>query len=46
MGQARQRGTLEERITQAQQGKLDDERITIEEAKRRLELPDSAEFLG
>lgn len=46
MGQARQRGTLEERITQAQQEKLDGERITIEEAKRRLELPDSAEFLG
>lgn len=43
MGQAKQRGTLEERITQAQ---LDGERITIEEAKRRLELPDSADFLG
>jgi len=46
MGQARQRGTLEERIAQAQQENLDGERITIEEAKRRLELPDSAEFLG
>lgn len=46
MGQAKQRGTLEERIAQAQQENLDGERIIIEEAKRRLELPDSAEFLG
>ncbi|WP_042053872.1 hypothetical protein [Acinetobacter baumannii] len=46
MGQAKQRGSLQERIAQAQQQKLDGERITIEEAKRRLELPDNAEFLG
>lgn len=46
MGQAKQRGSLQERIAQAQQPKLDGERITIEEAKRRLELPDNAEFLG
>ncbi len=45
MGQAKQRGSLEERMAQAQQAKLD-ERITIEEAKQRLELPDTAEFLG
>ena len=46
MGQAKQRGSLQERIASAQQQKLDGERITIEEAKRRLELPDIAEFLG
>jgi len=46
MGQAKQRGLLQERIAQAQQQKLDGERITIKEAKRRLELPDNAEFLG
>jgi len=46
MGQAKQRGSLQERIAQAQQQKVDGERITIEEAKRRLELPDDAEFLG
>lgn len=46
MGQAKQRGSLQERIAQAQQQKVDGERITIEEAKRRLELPDNAEFLG
>lgn len=46
MGQAKQRGSLEERIAQAQQEKLDGENITIEEAKRRLELPETAEFLG
>lgn len=46
MGQAKQRGSLQERIASAQQQKLDGERITIEEAKRRLELPDNAEFLG
>lgn len=46
MGQAKQRGNLAERIVQAQHKKLEGERISIEEAKRRLELPDSAEFLG
>lgn len=46
MGQAKQRGSLQERIAQAQQEKLDGEHITIEEAKRRLELPETAEFLG
>lgn len=46
MGQAKQRGSLQERIASAQQQKLDGEHITIEEAKRRLELPDNAEFLG
>lgn len=46
MGQAKQRGSLGERIAQAQQEKLDGERITIEEARRRLDLPDNAEFLG
>lgn len=46
MGQAKQRGSLEERIAQAQQEMLEGERVTIEEAKRRLELPNSAEFIG
>lgn len=46
MGQAKQRGSLEERIVQAQQQKIDGERIAIEYAKLRLELPDNAEFLG
>ncbi|MFV5367304.1 hypothetical protein VXO74_01080 [Acinetobacter junii] len=46
MGQAKQRGSLQERMAQAQQQKIDGERITIDEAKRRLELPDNAEFLG
>ncbi|WP_180162565.1 hypothetical protein [Acinetobacter sp. YH12069] len=46
MGQAKQRGSLQERIAHAQQQKVDGERITIEEAKRRLELQDNAEFLG
>ena len=46
MGQAKQRGSLQERIAQAQQQKVDGECITIEEAKRRLELPDNAELLG
>ena len=46
MGQAKQRGSLQERIAQSQQEKLDGEHISIEEAKRRLELPDTAEFLG
>lgn len=46
MGQAKQRGSLQERIASAQQQKLEGERITIEEAKSRLELPDNAEFLG
>lgn len=46
MGQAKQRGSLEERIVQAQQEMLEGERVTIDEAKRRLELPNNAEFLG
>lgn len=46
MGQAKKRGSLEARIAQAQDEKLDGDRITIDEAKRRLGLPDSAEFLG
>lgn len=46
MGQAKQRGSLDERITQAQQEKLEGEQVTIEEAKRRLELPENAKFLG
>ena len=46
MGQAKQRGTLQDRIVQAQQEMLEGEYITIDEAKRRLELPDTAEFLG
>ncbi|MDU4395563.1 MAG: hypothetical protein E7I42_24410 [Pluralibacter gergoviae] len=46
MGQAKQRGSLEERIVQAQQELLEGERVSIEEAKRRLELPNNAEFLG
>lgn len=46
MGQAKQRGSLEERIAQAQQEILEGEKVAIEEAKRRLELPSSAEFIG
>ena len=46
MGQAKQRGSLDDRIAQAKQEKLVGERITIDEAKRRLGLPDSAEFQG
>jgi len=46
LGQAKQRGSLEERIAQAQQEILEGEKVTIEEAKRRLELPNSAEFIG
>ena len=46
MGQAKKRGSLEDRIALAQQQKFDGERITIDEAKRRLELPETAEFLG
>ncbi|HAV5546679.1 TPA: hypothetical protein JI101_07450 [Acinetobacter baumannii] len=46
MGQAKQRGSLEERIAQAYQTKLDGERVTIDEAKLRLGLPNTAEFLG
>lgn len=46
MGQAKNRGSLQERIAQAQQEKLVGERITIEEAKRHLDLPDTTEFLG
>ncbi|MEB3865264.1 hypothetical protein MSG66_14765 [Acinetobacter sp. IK31] len=46
MGQAKQRGSLESRIAQAKQQKLDGERITIQEARIRLQLQDNAEFLG
>lgn len=37
---------MEERIVQAQKKILEGEKVTIEEAKRRLELPNSAEFIG
>lgn len=33
-------------MAQAQQQKIDGEHITIDEAKRRQELTDNAEFLG
>ncbi|MDC4648167.1 hypothetical protein NQ789_11055 [Acinetobacter baumannii] len=46
MGQAKQRGSLNDRIAQAKQEKLVGKRIMIDEAKRRLGLPDSAEFQG
>lgn len=46
MGQAKQRGSREERIKQAQERELEGERITIEEAKKRLNLPDNTEFKG
>ena len=46
MGQAKQRGSWEERIKQAQEKKLEGERITIEEAKKRLDLPEGNEFRG
>lgn len=46
LGQAKQRGTLEERIVQAQQEMLEGERITIDEAKRHLGLPETAKLLG
>ena len=46
MGQAKQRGTLQDRIVQAQQEMLEGERITIDEAKRRLDLPETAKLLG
>lgn len=46
MGQAKQRGSWEERIKQAQAQKLEGERITIEEAKKRLNLPEGNEFRG
>lgn len=46
MGQAKQRGSLDDRIAEAKQQKLVEERITINEAKCRLGLPDSAEFQG
>lgn len=45
MGQAKQRGLLEERLAQTQQ-QNEGERLTIDEAKRRLELPEKSEFLG
>ncbi|WP_312080419.1 hypothetical protein [Acinetobacter schindleri] len=37
---------MEERVVQAQQKILEGDKVTIEEAKRRLELPNSAEFIG
>lgn len=46
MGQAKQRGSREERIKQAQDQKLEGERISIEEAKKRLNLPEGTEFRG
>lgn len=46
MGQAKQRGSREERIKRAQEQKLEGEIITIEEAKQRLNLPESTEFKG
>lgn len=46
MGQAKRRGSLDERMAQAQQEMLEGERVSIKEAKRRLELPDTADFLG
>lgn len=44
MGQVKQRGSLSAGIAQAKQEKLVGERITIDEAKHRLGLSDSAEF--
>ncbi|MEQ1345399.1 hypothetical protein [Acinetobacter seifertii] len=46
MGQAKQRGSLDDRIAKAELQKLGGERITIDEAKHRLGLPDSAKFQG
>lgn len=46
MGQAKQRGSREERIKQAQEQKLEGKRITIEEAKKRLNLSEGTEFRG
>ncbi|PJI33578.1 hypothetical protein [Acinetobacter pseudolwoffii] len=46
MGQAKQRESREERIKQAQDQKLEGERISIEEAKKRLNLPEGNEFRG
>ncbi|HFG6879128.1 hypothetical protein VXQ42_15390 [Acinetobacter baumannii] len=43
MGQAKQRGSREERIKQAQERKLEGERVTIEEAKKHLNLPEGSE---
>lgn len=46
MGQAKQRGSREERIKQAQDQKLEGGRISIEEAKKRLNLPEGTKFRG
>lgn len=46
MGQAKQRGSLQERIEKAQKERLSGQHIAIEEAKQRLELTETAEFLG
>lgn len=46
MGQAKQRGSREERIKQSQDQQLEGERITIEEAKKRLDLPENTELRG
>lgn len=46
MGQAKQRGSREVRIKQAQERKLEGERITIEETKKHLNLPEGSEFKG
>lgn len=46
MGQAKQRGSREERIKQAKERKFEGERIALEEAKNRLDLPENAEFKG
>jgi len=46
MGQAKQRRSREERIKHAQERKLEGKRITIKEAKKRLNLPEDSEFKG
>lgn len=46
MGQANQRGSREERVKQVQEQKLEGDRITIEEAKKRLDLPENTEYRG
>ncbi|MEK5771188.1 hypothetical protein VXE29_11215 [Acinetobacter variabilis] len=46
MSQAKQRRSREERIKHAQERKLEGKRITIKEAKKRLDLPEDSEFKG
>ena len=46
MGQAKNRGSLEDRIKQAQEKKANTETITISEAMKKLNLPESAQFSG